>query len=52
MAKTMIELDSVLSRRISVIAILNGKKKKEFTAQLLELGLEPYESKTHKLRFK
>jgi len=52
MNKTSIKINKNLNRDISILAILQRKKKGEFIDELLEEGLKPYKLKYERLKFR
>ncbi len=50
--KTSIKIDKELNRQLAIIALLEQKKKEEFTDIVIREGLKPYQSKYNKYKFK
>ena len=50
--KTSIKIDKKLNRQLAIMALLEQKKKEEFTDTIIREGLKPYQSKYNKYKFK
>ncbi len=50
--KTSIKIDKELNRQLSIMALLEQKKKEDFTDTIIKEGLKPYQSKYNKYKFK
>ncbi len=50
--KTSIKIDKELNRQLAILALLEKKKKEEFTDIVIKEGLKPYQDKYNKYKFK
>ena len=50
--KTSIKIDTELNRQLSIMALLEKKKKEELTDVIIKEGLKKYQDKYNRYRFK
>ena len=50
--KTSIKIDKELNRQLAIFSLLEQVKKEEFIDIIIKKGLEPYQSKYNKYKFK
>ncbi len=50
--KTSIKIDKKLNRQLAIMALLEQKKKEEFTDTIIKEGLKPYQKKYNNYKFK
>jgi len=50
--KTSIKIDSELNRQLSIFALLEQKKKEDLTNEILSNGLETFQKKYNKYKFR
>lgn len=50
--KTSIKIDKDLNKQLSIFALLESKKKEDFTNEIITNGLKEYQLKYNKYKFK
>jgi len=51
-SKTSVKIDKELNRQISIIALLEKKKKEDFMDAMIRNSLKPYQDKYRRYKFK